>query len=100
MRVLAAAVIALLGCSVPALGESSLLLARHRALRTVEEPKAEEEAKDDGETHTYKGYEKDWHNEYGNGEVPTWKETLDDSHIPNHEQYEDSQSDGEPSKAR
>eukprot|EP00929_Paragymnodinium_shiwhaense_P002589 TRINITY_DN10289_c0_g1_i1.p2 TRINITY_DN10289_c0_g1~~TRINITY_DN10289_c0_g1_i1.p2 ORF type:complete len:107 (-),score=27.77 TRINITY_DN10289_c0_g1_i1:157-477(-) len=106
MRVLTAAFMAFMGVSGGAIvAHAAELRGALASLR--EEPAAEEAAAPaDGEgaaevrEHTYTGYDKDWHNEYGNGEIPTWKQTLNDYHIPDHWKYEDSQSDGEPSKAR
>jgi len=48
-----------------------------------------------GPEYDNKGYKKDWHKEWKQGDVPSWKETYPKEALP----YEDSQSDGKISPA-
>jgi len=58
------------------------------------EPEKTEEQKEDASPEFDKdAVEKDWRNEWKNGDVPSWKETYPKAALP----YEDRQSDGKPS---
>merc|ERR1719456_1187045 len=56
------------------------------------EPKKEDEGSDAGPKYDKDAFKKDWHKEWKNGDVPSWKETYPKAALP----YEDRQSDGKP----